>query len=497
MITGGARRSEVTPSSALARFRAPAAYAAAIALLARLLAGPLPLNYYDTAFALIWGREIDHGQLPNYHVPGAADPHPLATAVGVIVALLGTAGAWEAVQVIVFVALGVVGVALYSAASSAFGSRLAGILAALALVASPPFLSDAVGGSGLADLPATAFVLSAAALELRRPRRGTAPLVLLALAGLLRPEAWGVSLAYWCWLASGRPPRRELLRATLIVLSAPIIWAASDLVIAGNAAFSLSHAQASVDREFVSSGIADVPVVAFRGLRELLGVPVLVVGCVGALVALFERQRSGLILLALLALSLAEFIALGVLHLPLVARYLLDSSALIPGFFAYALTRGRIAALRRLHLNARWLRSASLIAAIAIAGYVGVVDVTGVGHVAVEQRAAVHAEDDLVSIAPQAKRLLRRCGVLYVPPYAMISLTAYDLDLSTSAVHRIASHIPRRGLVLAPRTGPVGRYFALGGARSRQVRRALTARGFRLLGYDRSWLLLGGGCAHG
>jgi hypothetical protein len=35
-----------------------------------------------------------------------------------------------------------------------------------------------------------AFVVWAAVLEARRPRRGTAVLVLLGLAGLLRPEAW-------------------------------------------------------------------------------------------------------------------------------------------------------------------------------------------------------------------------------------------------------------------------------------------------------------------
>lgn len=476
------------------RWRAPTGGVILIALAARLLAGPLPLNYYDTAWALIWGREIDHGRLPSYRWVGASTPHPLAIAVGALVAPLGTSGAWQAVGVIVFITFGVLDVALYAAVRSAFDSRLAGLLAAGALLLCPPFLSNALGGSGLADLPATALVLSAAAIELGRPRRGTAPLVLLALAGLLRPEAWGVTVAYWCWFASGRPPRRELLRATLIALSAPIIWGASDLVIAGNATYSLSHAQTSVGRQLIASGIADVPVVAFHGLRDLLGVPVLVVGCAGALIALSERQRSGLILLALLAVSLAEFIALGVLHLPLVERYLLDSSAVIPAFFAYALTRGRVAALRRLRLNARWLRSASFIAAVAIAGYVGAVDITGVGRVATEQRAAVHAEADLVSIAPQAKRLLRRCGALYVPPYALISLTAYDLDLPTSAVGRIAAHIPRRGLVLAPRTGPVSRYFALGGARSRQVRRALAARGFKLLGYDRSWLLLGAGC---
>jgi hypothetical protein len=281
---------------------------------------------------------------------------------------------------------------------------------------------------------------------------------------------------------------------TLIALSAPIIWAASDLVIAGSATYSLIHTQTGVQHELSSSNITDVPGAAVRGLRELLGIPLLLLGCAGALVALAERKRGGLILLALLALSLAEFVALGVLHLPLIERYLLDSSALLAAFFAYSLTSGRADALRRLHLDAHWLWSGSLIAAVAVAGYVGVVDITGVGRVAGEQRAAVHAEADLVSIAPEAKRLLRRCGPLYVPPYALISLTAYDLDLPTSAVGRIASQIPHRGLVLTPRTGPVNRYFALGGARSRQVHRALAARGFKLLGYDRSWLLLGGGC---
>jgi hypothetical protein len=482
-------------NAAWRRWRAPVGGVVGIAVAARLLSGPLPLNYYDTAWALIWGREIDHGQLPSYHATGASTPHPLATALGALVAPLGTGGAWQAVGVIVFVAFGVLGVALYAAARAAFDSRLAGVLATSALLASPPFLSDALGGSGLADLPATALVVSAAALELRRPRRGTAPLVLLALAGLLRPEAWGVSFAYWCWLASAHPARRELLRVTLIALAAPIIWAASDLVIGGSATYSLIHTQTGVQHELSSSNIADVPVAAARGLRELLGIPLLLLGCAGALGALVERQRSGLILLALLVLSLAEFAALGVLHLPLIERYLLDSSALLAAFFAYALTSGRIAALRRLHLHAPWLRSGSLIAAVAIAGYLGVVDITGLSRVPGEQRAAVHAEADLVSIAPQAQQLRRRCGALYVPPYAMISLTAYDLDLPTSAVGRIASQIPRRGLVLTPRTGPVSRYFALSGARSRQVRQALAARGFKLLGYDRSWLLLGGGCA--
>ena len=46
------------------------------------------------------------------------------------------------------------------------------------------------------DIPFIALVLWAVVLEARKPRRGPAVLVLLSVAGLLRPEAWLVSLAY-------------------------------------------------------------------------------------------------------------------------------------------------------------------------------------------------------------------------------------------------------------------------------------------------------------
>ena len=62
------------------------------------------------------------------------------------------------------------------------------------------------------DIPYVAFVLGALLVESRRPRAGAPVLALLALAGLLRPEAWVFSGLYWLYLL-GLLPKRLLAAA--------------------------------------------------------------------------------------------------------------------------------------------------------------------------------------------------------------------------------------------------------------------------------------------
>ena len=55
----------------------------------------------------------------------------------------------------------------------------------------------------------------AAALEAERPRRGTVVFVLLACAGLMRPEAWLLSGLYWLWcIVPATWPQRVTLLAS-------------------------------------------------------------------------------------------------------------------------------------------------------------------------------------------------------------------------------------------------------------------------------------------
>src|ERR1700754_2496398 len=44
---------------------------------------------YDSAYALVWGRELLHGVAPSFDAYRAPTEHPLAVGVGALVALLG------------------------------------------------------------------------------------------------------------------------------------------------------------------------------------------------------------------------------------------------------------------------------------------------------------------------------------------------------------------------------------------------------------------------
>src|SRR5919202_3766099 len=169
--------------------------AAAIALAILAFFRHAFLNY-DTFYALVWGDDLVHGRAPQYEVPVAPTPHPLATAVGAVAALFGDAG--EAVMLgVVLFAIGWLVVGVYRLGAEAFAWPV-GVLTALIFATRVPPLN--YGIRGYVDLPAVALVVWAAVLEARRPRRGAAVLALLGLAGLLRPEAWPFLAVYWGWV---------------------------------------------------------------------------------------------------------------------------------------------------------------------------------------------------------------------------------------------------------------------------------------------------------
>src|SRR5207245_1888525 len=86
--------------------------------------------------------------------------------------------------------------------------------------------------------------LGALLAESQRRRAGVPVLALLALAGLLRPEAWAFSGIYWLYLVRGRAPGApagQLAGVTLLAVSAPLVWVLSDLAITGEPLWSLTH----------------------------------------------------------------------------------------------------------------------------------------------------------------------------------------------------------------------------------------------------------------
>ena len=152
---------------------------------------------YDSYYSLLWGREVLDLQAPTFEGFRVPTEHPLAIVAGAALSLLGDVGdrVWIALIIASYLWL-VAGV--YRLGRIAF-TPLVGMIAAALLLTR--FDYAFLTARGYIDIPYMAMVVWAAALEAERPRRGTSVLVLLALAGLLRPEAWVLAALYWCWVA--------------------------------------------------------------------------------------------------------------------------------------------------------------------------------------------------------------------------------------------------------------------------------------------------------
>src|SRR5271154_7148667 len=61
------------------------------------------------------------------------------------------------------------------------------------------FFDEHLAAQGYLDISYVALIVWAVALEVERPRRGVPVFVILAAAGLLRPDAWVLSGVYWLW----------------------------------------------------------------------------------------------------------------------------------------------------------------------------------------------------------------------------------------------------------------------------------------------------------
>src|SRR5919198_5044206 len=123
-----------------------------VALLVFAYFGHAFLNY-DTFYALVWGDDLMGGRTPQYEVPIAPTPHPLAIAVGTVASLFGDAG--EGVMLgLVMLAIGFIPVGLFRLGSEAFAWPV-GLLGAVVFATRVPPLN--FGIRGYVDLPAIAL----------------------------------------------------------------------------------------------------------------------------------------------------------------------------------------------------------------------------------------------------------------------------------------------------------------------------------------------------
>lgn len=450
---------------------------------------------YDSFYALVWGDDLASGRSPQYEVPVAPTPHPLAIGVGALLSPLGD-GAETAFLAVVLVAFGALTVGLYRLGAELFAWPV-GLLAAAILLTRVPPLN--FGIRGYVDLPTLALIVWAAVLEARSSRRGVPVLVLLGIAGLLRPEAWLFAAAYWLWLVvplgAVRPRLGESLGLAVLAAAAPLIWVLSDALVTGDPLWSLNGTSDLAAELGRRTGLGAVPEVLPRRLGEIMRLPELVAAVLGAAAGLWWLRSRTILPLAVAVLNGVAYLVFAVGGLPLLGRYLLLAAAMLSLLAAVAAVGWR--ALPEAHpARGRW-RAGGLVVLVAI----GVFFPVQAGRlwdlredIADRDRVQAHLHD-LVD-TPAARAALASCGRIFVPNHRPVPELAYWTGRRPSEIVSAQLERPgKRDLFLAPATPEVERLSILDPRDPRRLDAAVPA-GYRPVARNRSWVLHSG-CAGG
>lgn len=451
---------------AVRRWLTPAAWVAGVSA-ALLLIFPLGFPNYDTIYALVWGRELAHGESPDYGAALPPTPHPLTDLVGLVTSPFGEAPI-TVTMIIAYLALGLIAFFVYRLGETWF-DRPIGAVAALFVLTRAPFLSN--GLRAYIDLPYIALCLGALLVEAKRPRAGWPVLALLVPAGLLRPEAWGFAIVYWLWLAfevrrgdhslhtrevtgplfrlgdwevawrRERSPR-QLGWLALLALLGPILWILFDAITTGNPMYSLTGTQETVETLERHTGPVDLILYGPRALGEVMQWPGMI-GALGGVVLgfAFLRRRSALGIAAIV-LALLGFALLACAGLAIIARYTMLASAVLAIFVAVALLGWRLLAPDH-PWRRRWQLFAGLVALLFLVWLPNQWDLDSRVDTDLTNQAKIEGDlSDLVD----AGAFEPLCGPIAVPNHRAVPRLAFGLDLKPTAIVSASEEgVPKRG----------------------------------------------------
>ena len=473
----------------------PAAWVAAVAALLLLLF-PLGFPNYDTIYSLLWGRELGEGLSPDRGAALPPTPHPLAELFGLLASPLGD-GAVGLTMVVAYLSLGLIGYLVYRLGALWF-DRPVGAVAAAIVLTRAPFLSN--GLRAYVDLPYIALCLGALLIETRRPRAGWPVLALLALAGLLRPEAWLFAFAYLGFLLlwprePGEGPALARARASLsspsawvlvaLAFAGPLGWAIFDWITAGSPTYSFTGTRETVETLERQTGPVDLVLYGPRRLGEVLQWPGMVGALGGVVLGLaFLRRRSAIGVTAA-ALALGGFAILACAGLAIIPRYTMLAAAILAVFAALGLLGWRL--LEREHLWRRpWQAFAVLVAAMLVVWAPNQYDL--LSRVDTDLTNQERIEADLHDLAGSGA-FEPLCGPISVPNHRAVPRLAFDLDVRPSRVVSFSEQRqPPRGLFLDPASPFVIHNFVLDPNDPARLRTPVPP-GFRPVARNESWVL--------
>ena len=402
---------------------------------------------YDSYYTLLWGQELASGHLPDYDVLRTPTPHPLATLVAAGLSPLG--GAADRTLVLLSLGFHLLLLGLLFRFTQILLGTLAAVVALLVLLTRTDL--DFFTLRAMVDVPFLTLVFGAAVLELSRPRRGVPVLVLLALAGLLRPEAWVLSGVYVLWLAPATT-RAGFVRYAALAAVGPLLWALADVIVTGDPLYSLTSTR-QVAGQF---GRQRSPLDAALLLPDFLGgnekIVNVVAGGLGGVLALVLLRRRAALPLALALIGIAVFLGIAGVGLSVIPRYLLIPSLVFNLCVAVALLGFTLAESGR-------LRSAAI--ALAVVAFALVVlrtpayvrDLGKLNGQAVFVREQ-HQQLKAILDDPEVVPLLTTCGPITVPTHSAIPVVRYETGLGKRDLEATIAQRrpPNHGLLLVGKT---------------------------------------------
>jgi hypothetical protein len=349
----------------------------------------------DAMWSLVWGRDLLAAE--PLAISGTTTPHVLSNLIGAVLAPLGP-DADRALVAVEFLAAGAL-VWLTGLLAREIAGTVAGITAGVLMALREQLLYATT--STFLDVLVATFVVWAALLLVRGlrpaadgrrwpapPASPAAPLVLLLLAGLLRPEPWVLAGVLWLWWwragASDRSAGRTVGLAALVA-AAPASWLVFDAVLAGDPLFSVHetgrvNALVRAGKEIpdtLKEHVISIP----RNIAHAAGPEIIIVVAVMALVllapsvgrrkplnlvALPEAQRGPvLVLLAGATLYAGVLAAEALTGSLLFARFAIALTGVLIAVTAVGLAA--VAAALRPAAPASWIPVAVMAAVLALA----------------------------------------------------------------------------------------------------------------------------------
>jgi hypothetical protein len=380
---------------------------------------------YDSYYSLLWGREVLHLQTPVFEGFRIPTEHPLSIAVGAVLALFGQVGDRMFIALILASFLWLVW-GVYRLGRIAFTPLIGGLAALLLLTR---FDFGFLAARGYIDIPYMALVVWASVLEAARSRRGTPVFLLLAAAGLLRPEGWVLAGAYFFWMA-WRASWRDRLRYAALAAIGPVLWCGVDLAVTGNPLYSLLYTSGSAEDLGRSQPLSQLPSTLPSFFAALVKLPVELLALLGIAFGVVAAPRRAAMPLVLFAAGVGTFVLIGAAGASVIERYLAIAAVALLVFAGLGLAGWTM--LEPSRARTGWALLCGLVVVGGAAFYATRLDL---GHFDNELSFRGAAHRDLVRVldsAPVQRGL--RCGPLTVPNHKLVPDSRWVANLPVDRV---------------------------------------------------------------